>query len=65
MIASDSQPAVLKVALCDEHELFRLGLRSLLSSRDDIHIVGDVRDPKQGLDLVREQATDVRPESSK
>lgn len=48
-----------KVLLVDDHILFRKGLISLLSTRDDIEIVGECSDGAEAVNRTRELMPDV------
>lgn len=49
----------IRVLLVDDHILFRKGLISLLSTRDDIEIVGECGDGAEAVDRARELMPDV------
>lgn len=49
----------MKVVLIDDHQIFRLGLRSLLEAEADIEIIGEAENGDQGLDVVNETNPDV------
>jgi len=49
----------LRILLVDDHILFRKGLASLLSYRDDVEIVGEAGDGREALDRARETRPDV------
>lgn len=49
----------MKVVLIDDHEIFRLGLRSLLESEAKIQIVGEAGNCDEGLSLIDETSPDV------
>ncbi|MFI5288702.1 MAG: response regulator, partial [Polyangia bacterium] len=49
----------LKVALIDDHQLFREGLRALLGSQPDLKVVGEAADAREGYGLVESQRPDV------
>ena len=49
---------MIRVAIADDHALFREGLRALLDLQDDIEVVGEAGDGVTALDLV----TRVRPD---
>src|SRR4051794_22149830 len=48
-----------RVVLVDDHDLFRTGLRNLLSEQDGVQIVGEADNGTEALRLVRELAPDV------
>ena len=49
----------LRVLLADDHVLFRKGLASLLSSREDIQVVGEANDGYEALEQARELLPDL------
>jgi len=60
MSESSQQPSPPpRVVLVDDHDLFRTGLRNLLSEQDDVQIVGEADNGTDALKLVRELAPDV------
>ncbi len=50
---------VIRVALADDHTLFRRGLRLLLEGQADMRVVGEAADGEACLRLVEEQSPDV------
>lgn len=50
---------VIKVAIADDHHLFRTGVRTSLSSRKDIHIVAEAENGMQLLNLLKHIKPDV------
>jgi two-component system, NarL family, response regulator NreC len=44
----------IRIVLAEDHESVRQGLRVLLSTKDDIEVVGDAPNGRVALDLVRE-----------
>jgi DNA-binding NarL/FixJ family response regulator len=50
---------VIKVAIADDHHLFRTGVRTSLSSRKDIQMVGEAENGMQLLNLLRHIKPDV------
>jgi DNA-binding NarL/FixJ family response regulator len=50
---------VIRVALADDDELARMGLRVLLTRQDDLDLVGEAVDGPQALALVRATRPDV------
>jgi DNA-binding NarL/FixJ family response regulator len=51
--------AAIRVILIDDHTMFREGLLGILSSRDDIEIVGDSPTGEEALSLLREKRPDI------
>ncbi len=49
----------LRVVIIEDHDLTRIGLRSALQQREDIEVVGEARDAKTGLMLLRSVPSDV------
>jgi DNA-binding NarL/FixJ family response regulator len=54
----DGAPMV-KVALIDDHDLLRRGIKTMLESEPDIEVVGEAADGAQALKLVEEALPDV------
>lgn len=50
---------VIKVAIADDHHLFRAGVRTSLSCRKDIHMVAEAENGMQLLNLLRHIKPDV------
>src|SRR5919202_168346 len=48
-----------KVALIDDHRLFREGLRALLASQPDLQVVGEAAEPTQACALVDAEDPDL------
>ncbi len=48
-----------KVALVDDHRLFREGLRALLAVQPDLHVVGEAAEPGEACALVDAQDPDL------
>ncbi|MDE3180160.1 MAG: response regulator transcription factor [Acidobacteriota bacterium] len=50
----DSTQHPINILIIDDHPTFRLGLRKLLESEADLHVVGEASDGFEGLTLARE-----------
>ena len=50
---------VIKVAICDDHALFRTGVKTSLSSRKDIQMVAEAENGMQLLNLLKHIQPDV------
>lgn len=50
---------VIRVALIEDHDLTRFGIRAILQQQPDIEIVGEARDAKSGLKLLETTRPDV------
>src|SRR6185436_15941898 len=57
--STDSIVAVIRVVIADDHTILREGLKRLLSSENDVEVVGEARDGHEALQLVRERDFDV------
>lgn len=49
----------IRVALADDHNLVRQGIRALLETAGDIEVVGEAADGQEAIDLVANLAPDV------
>ncbi len=49
----------LRIVLVDDHVLFRKGLEALLSSRQDIEVIGEAGDGFEAIAMAREKVPDV------
>lgn len=49
----------IRVLICDDHAMIRRGLRSLLSSFEDVRVVGEASDGATAVQAVTELAPDV------
>ncbi|HYE96855.1 MAG TPA: response regulator transcription factor [Rubricoccaceae bacterium] len=54
-----SAPGPIRVALADDHALFRAGVHMLLDGAEGIEVVGEAATGRAALDLVRERKPDV------
>ena len=50
---------MLRIALIDDHEIFRVGLRSLLESARDIEIVAEASDAASAIRIIRDHKPDL------
>jgi len=49
----------IRVLLCDDHTLFRAGLKSLLNNEPELEVVGEAQDGQEGVDKAKELRPDV------
>jgi DNA-binding NarL/FixJ family response regulator len=57
---TDSAPAQrARVVIADDHELARLGLRTMLVPEPDLEVVGEATTGREAVDLSRELAPDL------
>lgn len=57
--APGSDEEVIRIALIDDHTLFRSGLKALLSRQQDFRIVGEAADGLEGVKLVEKVKPDL------
>ena len=50
---------MIEVAICDDHELVRLGIRRTLESEVDIRVAGEAANYQDLRELMREKRVDV------
>lgn len=50
---------MIRIVVADDHTIVREGLKQLLSTPDDLNVVGEARDGHQVIQLVREMEFDV------
>lgn len=48
-----------KVLIVDDHAMFREGVRAMLQGYDDMDIVGEAKDGKEAIEMIRQLAPDV------
>ena len=51
--------SLIHIVIADDHHLVRQGIRALLDSENDIHVIGEAQDGQEALDLVKAQKPDV------
>jgi two-component system response regulator NreC len=49
----------ITVLICDDHALFREGVKTILTSQPDFDVVGEAEDGKEGVDLATRLQPDV------
>src|SRR5260370_26237603 len=49
----------VKVLLCDDHTLFREGIKAIIKSEPSLEIVGEAADGREGVEKARELNPDV------
>jgi two-component system nitrate/nitrite response regulator NarL len=49
----------IRIAIADDHPIFRDGLRRLLESEPNLQVVGEAADGRQAIDLVTETKPDI------
>lgn len=62
MVDVDAPPAAagaIRVVICDDHALFRRGLRMVLESEEDLAVVGEADDGEESIRIVDELRPDV------
>ncbi|XOV89750.1 MAG: response regulator [Pseudomonadota bacterium] len=50
---------LLKILVADDHEIFRMGLRTYFDSRPDLQLVGEARSVAEALDHIRASPPDI------
>ena len=50
---------MIRVAICDDHQIVREGFKQLLKAADDIEVVGEAATGREGLEIVRKGQCDV------
>jgi len=50
---------LIKLVLIDDHQMVRLGLSSYFSLQEDIEVIGEAEDGKEGLELVLKERPDI------
>ena len=49
----------IRVVLCDDHTLFRQGIKKLLELEEDIQVVGEARNGQEMLDILKKARPDI------
>jgi DNA-binding NarL/FixJ family response regulator len=52
-------PDSIRIAIADDHPIFRDGLRRLLESEPNLQVVGEAADGRQAIDLVQQTKPDI------
>jgi NarL family two-component system response regulator LiaR len=55
----ENEEQAIKVLLVDDHEMVRIGLAAVLSTEDDIEVVGEASNGAEGIRLAQEYKPDV------
>lgn len=55
----EGTPTMIRIALADDHNVVRQGLRALLEGVKDFRVVGEARDGKEMVELVARERPDV------
>ncbi|WP_449281939.1 response regulator [Leucobacter sp.] len=50
---------MIRILLVDDHPVLRHGIRALLDTQPDLHVVAETGDPREAVELVRETSADV------
>ena len=50
---------MIRVAICDDHQIVRAGFKQLLSDISDIEVVAEAANGKEALEIARGKACDV------
>jgi two-component system invasion response regulator UvrY len=50
---------MISIGLVDDHQMVRKGLHQLISSQEDMTVVGEAKNTNEALDLVRRRSVDV------
>jgi DNA-binding NarL/FixJ family response regulator len=50
---------LIRVVIADDHELCRVGLRTVLDEPEDVRVVGEAADGREAIDQVRRHAPEV------
>jgi two-component system nitrate/nitrite response regulator NarL len=58
MANGQSKTSIIRVAIADDHALFRQGLRTLLDAEPDLQVIGEATNGAEAVALVRESRPD-------
>jgi len=58
-MSANNPPGPIRVVLCDDHDLFRHGLAEMLSTAEDIEVVGEANTHDRALAAVSRERPDV------
>ncbi len=50
---------IIRIAIADDHPIFRDGLRKLLALEEDFRVVAEARDGKEVLDILQKEEPDI------
>lgn len=50
---------MIKIILCDDHAVVRMGLKMLLSNHREMEVVGEASEGNEGIQLAQELKPDV------
>ena len=59
IVANDSSEKKIRIAIADDHTIFRDGLRKLLSLETDFEVCAEAKDGTEVLDVLRQSEPDV------
>jgi DNA-binding NarL/FixJ family response regulator len=57
--AASASPDVIRVVICDDHALFRRGLRTVLEAEADLAVVGEAEDGEESIRVAEALRPDV------
>ena len=57
--APSDEKRMIRIALADDHPIFRDGLRKLLALEEDFQVVAEARDGKEVLDILQRDEPDI------
>jgi DNA-binding NarL/FixJ family response regulator len=50
---------MIRIAICDDHQIVRAGFKQILNEVDDIEVVAEASTGREALDLVRKGNADL------